>query len=289
MIPVAIDLRDPVRSGIARVARSLARALLDDAGDRFSVTLAGPVAALEQLGARQWGRGAARLVQWDAPRYSPRAELSWRRVRRETGEAVWYFPHWDIPWTATPRRFVVTVHDLNHVLAPDSVPLARQLLARLWMRRAVSRARTVAVVSDYTAADVKRTWPHIAHKVALVSNGVEPRFLQPPPPLPEHIASRVQGQPWMLSVGILRHLKNLARGVDVLAAIPNLRWVVVGELFSDWDDVVRMARAANVADRIVHLAPQPDDTLHALYASASCLFFPSRREGFGLPIIEAFA
>jgi glycosyltransferase involved in cell wall biosynthesis len=289
VIPVAFDLRDPVRSGIARVARSLARALLDEAGERFSITLAGPVDALEQIGARQWGRGTARLVNWDAPRYSPRAELRWRSVLRQTRGAVWYFPHWDIPWSATPDRFVLTVHDLNHVLAPEAISLPRRILARHWMRRAVVRARRIAVVSNHTSRQLQHTWPDVAHKAALVPNGVEPRFLTPPPPVSEPLAQRVRGRPWMLSVGILRHHKNLARAIDVLAAIPNLAWVVVGEQFADWDDILRLAAAANVADRIVQLAPQPDDVLHALYGAATCLFFPSRREGFGLPILEAFA
>ena len=44
-----------------------------------------------------------------------------------------------------------------------------------------------------------------------------------------------------------------------------------------------------VSERIRVMAPQPDTVLRELYATAACLFFPSRNEGFGLPILEALA
>src|ERR1043165_6991049 len=55
LISVAFALRDPDRSGIARVARSIARSFCENAGGRYAVTLCGPVAQLERLGARARG------------------------------------------------------------------------------------------------------------------------------------------------------------------------------------------------------------------------------------------
>lgn len=289
VIPVAFDLRDPLRSGIARVARSMARAFVATAGDRFAITLAGPVHTLEELGAREWGAPSIRLVAWDAPRYSPRAELSWQRVRRETGDAIWYFPHWDVPWMSPPPRFIVTVHDLNHVLRPGSLSLARRVLARRWLQRTASRAARITVVSHYTGEELRRTWPSVSAKVEVIPNGVEPAFFQAAPLLPESIATRLGGGRYMLSVGIRKEHKNLGMGPEVLASIPDLTWIVVGEWFPEWERVENVAHRLGVAKRMIVLDPQPDTVIRSLYAAAGCLFFPSRQEGFGLPILEAYA
>jgi glycosyltransferase involved in cell wall biosynthesis len=93
----------------------------------------------------------------------------------------------------------------------------------------------------------------------------------------------------MLSVGNRKPHKNLVMGPEVLSRIPELRWIVVGEQFRGWDEVPRRATELGVADRIVVLDPQPDSILHSLYAAAGCLFFPSRHEGFGLPVLESLA
>ncbi len=294
MIPVAFDLRDPVRSGIARVARSLARAFVHQSNGRFKVTLAGPRAALHEIGAHEWGRQNGpdnqrpRIVDWDADRYSARAEVAWGGVRRDVGDASWYFPHWDVPWHALPKTFVVTIHDLGHLRLPN-VSVARRALARRWIRRAASHAGRITAVTRFTQRELLAKWPDLKDKIEVVPNGIDERFFAAPQPLPQAIASLLPAGPFMLSVGNLKTHKNLIAGPDVLASVPGLHWVLVGEEFPDWHAVDERAQQLGVASRMRVLGQQSDDILHALYHRAGCLFFPSRHEGFGLPILEALA
>lgn len=288
MIPVAFDLRDPDRSGIARVARSLARTFVRQFASDFRVTLAGPVAQLESLGARRWGDSHIRLIPWDGARYSVAAELQWGRVKREAGDCIWYFPHWDVPWYSSPARYVVTIHDIGHLRLPG-ISWVRREVARRWMRRAARRARRVTVDTRFTADELVGVWPELAQKTQVVPNGVDELFFDEPQPLPDTIVSRLRGAPFALSVGIRKRHKNLAVGVDVLASIPDLRWVVIGEWFADWEDVAERAARMGVADRVIVLDRQEDGVLNSLYHQAACLLFPSRYEGFGLPILEALA
>jgi hypothetical protein len=119
VIPVAFDVRDPDRSGISRVARSVARAFVEADGSReFETTLAGPAPTLSVMGAERWGRHRPRIVDWRSGRLDPRAELSWTSVGANVGDAVWYFPHFDMPWRAAPRRSIVAIHDLIALLVP---------------------------------------------------------------------------------------------------------------------------------------------------------------------------
>ncbi|HEX7940054.1 MAG TPA: hypothetical protein VF483_13790, partial [Gemmatimonadaceae bacterium] len=144
MIAVALDLRDPSRSGIARVATSVARAFVARHGGEFAITLTGPLPELDDLGARSWG--PCRLVSWRAGRYSPLPH-EWSQVRASVGRAHWYFPHWDVPFPALRESYVVTLHDLAH-LHMAGVSTLKRLVARLWMRQSLSRARRIFAVSE---------------------------------------------------------------------------------------------------------------------------------------------
>jgi glycosyltransferase involved in cell wall biosynthesis len=287
LIPVAFDLRDPDRSGIARVARSIARAFTENASDRFTVTLCGPRSTLLRLGADAWG--PARIVDWPSGRLSPRTELTWDRIRRLVGDAVWYFPHWDVPWHAMPARSIITVHDLTALRVPGATTPIRRELSRFWIRRSARRASFVVAVSNFSRNEIVKEWPDLADKTRVIYNGVDPTFFTTPEALPPRIRQIAGQGSYMVSVGNKKPHKNLVMGAEVLSRLPNLRWIVVGEQFRGWEQVTRRIDELGVGDRVHVLEPQSDAVLHALYASASCLFFPSRHEGFGLPILEALA
>ena len=287
MIPVAFDLRDPVRSGIARVARSLARAFAEQSRGRFRITLAGPRRQLEGLGAQSWAPDVAAIVNWPAGRYSLRSQRDWRRVRQEVGEATWYFPHWDVPWYAMPDASVVTLHDLGG-LHPGVVPWHRGLIARVWMRHALASATGVTTGTEFTCREIVARWPDVATKISVIPHGIDPAFFERAD-LPGDLVPLLARGPFMLSVGNLKRHKNLIMGVEVLARLPNIHWIVVGEWFPAWRDVERHAASLGVLDRLSYLGAASDEVVHALYHRAACLFFPSRHEGFGLPLLEALA
>jgi glycosyltransferase involved in cell wall biosynthesis len=87
--------------------------------------------------------------------------------------------------------------------------------------------------------------------------------------------------------------KNIEAAVSLLAALrrsdPSLRLVLIGEQFAHWEHLVAHARASGVFDAIEDRHNLSDAQLVALYQGAVCLVLPSRYEGFGLPVLEAFA
>jgi glycosyltransferase involved in cell wall biosynthesis len=275
---------------LARVARSVARAFAEnDRAHRYDLLFAGPIDRLESLGARDWGQHHPRLIRWNSGRLSARAELDWPRVRDAVGDAVWYFPHFDVPWRANPRQSIVVIHDLIALHVPGATTAGRKALAERWIRRSGRRATRIVVGSEFTRREVSDQWPDLAHKIVVVPHGVDPLFFAPPARLPDDLDRLTTNGPFMLSVGNKKPHKNLVMGPEVLARLPDLRWVVVGEPFRGWEQVTRLIAELGVGDRVHILDPQPDAVLHALYAASACLFFPSRHEGFGLPILEALA
>jgi alpha-1,3-rhamnosyl/mannosyltransferase len=259
----------------------------DDSGE-FEVTVAGPPHTIAELGAGEW-QHRPRVVPWDAGRLSAASALSWPGVSRAVGDATWYFPHWDMPWLARPRRSIVLVSDVIPLVVPGATSNTRRAIARQWIRRSALKASRVAVSTEFTRSELVEIWPDLASKTRVVPLGVDPHFFGAPTALPERLRALVGQGAYMLSVGNRKAHKNLLMGPEVLARVGDVRWLVVGESFQGWDAVVQRAAALGVTNRIHVLGPQPDEVVHALYAAAACLFFPSRNEGFGLPILEALA
>jgi glycosyltransferase involved in cell wall biosynthesis len=96
----------------------------------------------------------------------------------------------------------------------------------------------------------------------------------------------------VLFVGQRGDYKNYSSFLTAMAPLlrddARLRVVCAGGRAFGAEEVQR-ARQLGVGERVVHV-PGPDDAaLAALYRHARAFVFPSRYEGFGLPVLEAFA
>ena len=54
-----------------------------------------------------------------------------------------------------------------------------------------------------------------------------------------------------------------------------------------WPGLARLARELGVADDVVHLGYLPYPEVQRVFAGAEAVVFPSRYEGFGIPVVEA--
>jgi alpha-1,3-rhamnosyl/mannosyltransferase len=92
------------------------------------------------------------------------------------------------------------------------------------------------------------------------------------------------GKPYLLTVATLEPRKNLGTLVEAYARLgrDDLLLALVGA--EGWGDQPELARRG-----IVRLGYVDDDELAGLYRGATVFCYPSRFEGFGLPIVEAMA
>lgn len=272
-------------TGVARYAAELLTAL-PGAGVQVDAVALGrgtqeSVARARRLGVRHLPvpARAAQAVWSRVP--APRVEWLGRRGGR--GPALVHTL--DLPPGPTRLPVVLTVHDLDALLLPALHPaLAAQLQQR--QLEAARRAAAVCVPSG-------------AVRDALVARGVEAGRIVVTPlghtPLPA--ASEAVGVPgglalapgFVLAVGAV----GLRKGHDVLLeamlALPGVRLVVAGPDGHGAAEVRRQAAALGLVDRVSFLGRVSDGELAALYRDASALAFPSRAEGFGLPLVEAMA
>jgi glycosyltransferase involved in cell wall biosynthesis len=215
----------------------------------------------------------------------------WRLERelREVDADVALFPyHLAAPLTGrTPR--VAMVHDCTFELDPTSYPSAWSRPAYRAVTSLVMRTAHVVTVSEASASDIRRVYGETARPVAVVYNGVDPRFGQDADP---RVCDEL-GLPkrYVLTVGARRPHKNLGVAIRALTHLPeDVHLVCVGAVDPRVDDGLDgLAGQLGVTSRVHHLENVAHGTLAALYGGAVALLFPSRHEGFGLPLLEAMA
>ena len=99
-----------------------------------------------------------------------------------------------------------------------------------------------------------------------------------------------KGGLYILSVGTIEERKNALLAVQALHYLPeNLSLVLVGRATDYARKVRQYADSHGLGERVVMLHNVTDEQLPQLYADAEAFVYPSRYEGFGIPIIEAIA
>jgi glycosyltransferase involved in cell wall biosynthesis len=181
---------------------------------------------------------------------------------------------------AAPARAVATVHDL--VAFDRELSLPRGSAAeRLTLPLAVRRGQTLLCVSEATRAELLERYPRAAALAHVVPHGVEERFF----------VERAE-EPYVLMTGTLEPRKNIVRALDAAARLPaELRERFELRLAGPrgWETGPIDAALARYGSSARHLGLVPDDELPGLYAAASVFLYPSLKEGFGLPVLEAMA
>lgn len=178
------------------------------------------------------------------------------------------------------RRRVVTVHDMIPEIFPE---LAIARLPHESKRAHVEAADVLLCVSETTAGDLRRVWPHV--RAPIVVTPLAPADVFRPvlerPELPDD---------YVLFVGQRGNYKDFAVLAEALALLPGRRadlWLVcVGEPLTGGER--ELLRRLGLIDR-TRTTTLSDVHLAGAYSHARCFVFPSRYEGFGLPTLEAMA
>jgi glycosyltransferase involved in cell wall biosynthesis len=200
------------------------------------------------------------------------------------------------PGLAGGVRTVCSVHDLNHLVVPETMQFQTRWSNRLWFRGDILSADCVLANSCGTAARIRKM---VGAKVSdVVPPGVTPQFLSSRPAdgkeIPENLSRLGLKQPYMLSVATPEPRKNLD---VVLRAYIDLKrggklskhqLVLAGP--TGWKNRALEQRLDEARTHGLMLAGYvPDEMMPLLYAGADALVFPSLYEGFGMPVLEARA
>jgi glycosyltransferase involved in cell wall biosynthesis len=176
-------------------------------------------------------------------------------------------------------RRVVTLHDLVPERMPE-LKLGNEELFRR-KRQAVLEADGVICISERTKQDMLELYGQPRGKVGVIyhANSLN-EAADPQPPLPF---------PYILFVGGRGSYKNFALLLEAYARSSSVRDAVHLVCFGGASfgvDELERASKLGVGESVHHLAGS-DRLLINLYAHARVFVYPSRYEGFGIPLLEA--
>jgi glycosyltransferase involved in cell wall biosynthesis len=216
----------------------------------------------------------------DARSQIVRMSLGLPRLLRRLGPRLAHFQH--VLPLQCPCPAVVTVHDLSFEQHPELMGPRDRFVFRTMVPRSVRRAARVVAVSEWTKRDLVSHYGLPEDKVVVIPNGVDPVF--------SPAGESRDDDPYALFVGTLQPRKDPLAALEALSLVDDkLRLVLVGPDKGLGGEARRLASKLGLNGRVEFAGHVEKLQLAELYRSAACLVFPSRYEGFGLPVVEAMA
>ena len=202
-------------------------------------------------------------------------------------------------------RSVVTIHDLIFMRHPEWYNVADVKIYTSKFRHALQEADVIVAISECTRRDICELGAEqdvslnkLEQKVELIYQSCATRFsAMPIGTIPDDMTMKLiwfvhshydLPDRYILSVGTIEERKNALLAVKALHRLPDdLSLVLVGRATDYAAQVWSYAKESGLGDRVVMLHDVPDEHLPAIYRLAEAFVYPSRYEGFGIPIIEA--
>jgi glycosyltransferase involved in cell wall biosynthesis len=212
-----------------------------------------------------------------------------RRRQHDILHATFYDP--GVLRNQRGAKLVVTILDMIPERFPEFFATPgwyTRLITKRWIagkRTLCERADVILAISEHTKQDVVSFYGidpariTVTHLGSTLAGGNDK-------PRPEGVAAR-----YILFVGTRNTYKNFTFFIDAIAPLlaqqPDLGVLCIGGgAFSAAE--AELIERHGITSRVVQRTVR-DDELAACYAHAAAFVFPSRYEGFGIPILEAFA
>jgi len=268
-------------TGVGNYVRGSLAGLVEAAGGRHEIVAFAPTSPSGRRAILRALDGLDVQMRLVPLPFSQRWRDAWSRLGRPTLERllgrfdVLHYSDWMYPPQAAGVR-ATTVHDLVPLRFPEWVTPKTAAMHGAKYQNTARTADLVFVNSEFTGRDVVERLGVATGRVKVAHPGVKDEFG------PDGEQADL-GRPYVLTVATLEPRKNLQTlvaahrllGDDVLLAVAG---------GTGWGDQPEL-RGAN----LVRLGFVSDDELARLYRGAAAAVYPSRFEGFGMPITEAMA
>lgn len=190
----------------------------------------------------------------------------------------------------TPIPSVVTIHDLIFLRYPEYYKKADIKIYELKFKHACVVADQIIAVSEQTKRDLIEFFQIPAEKIKVIYQTCDTRFQIK---LSQEELQKTQQKyqlptRFILNVGTIEARKNLLLLVQALSHLsPEIPLVVVGKATSYKKEVLRYIHQHAISNPILFLENVDSADLPAIYQLADLFVYPSKFEGFGIPILEA--
>ncbi len=291
MIHVAFDLSSLTRqkSGVGVYTESLIRHLPDESG---GLRISGYSSGRTRPDLHDF-RNLVTYRHLPVPTrglYGAWNSLHMPTIERLVGAVdIFHGTNYVLPPVRNAKR-VLTIHDLSFIRCPEWCPPEVVRPYAKNVARFCAEADVVIAVSEFTKRELTDLLDVPESKITVIGEAIEvPSAVSESSRFLERLHSIT---PYLLFVGTLEKRKNL---LGILTAFNELRvdyphhLVLAGKPGFGWSECAAYIEREGLAERVHVLGYVSDEEKAALYEHADAFLYPSLYEGFGLPILEAFA
>ena len=207
---------------------------------------------------------------------------------RRTAFDVFHAPAYTGPlWGVHP--LVITIHDVSYARRPEWSPHPGGVgpLRQAFYRACAVRADRVLTDSTFSKSEIIAAYGIDEGRIDVVPLGVTPMFR------PDASVAR---EPFVLHVGDLHPRRNLLMLFEAVVdlarhepRLAGLQLILAGKDLGVLEDLRARAASLDALQNLRYLGRPGDAELVDWYRRAAVMAYPSRYEGFGLPVLEALA
>ena len=185
---------------------------------------------------------------------------------------------------------VVTIHDLIFMRHPEYYNRADVKIYTWKFHRTIAQADRIIAISECTKRDIMRFGGVDPSKIDVIYQSCSTEFKtrESEKKLQQVHTKYMLPERYIVNVGTIEERKNVLLAVRALHMLPEeVSIVIVGRPTPYADKVKEYVEANNLQHRVKMLHGVPYEDLPSIYQMAEACVYPSRYEGFGLPVIEA--
>ena len=195
-----------------------------------------------------------------------------------------------IPAFLKIKKIISVVHDLNSIIAPETMSRLRLVTDKLFFKQDIKKANVVISNSYGTATKLKRYfdvdtdivihpiidyWYKVLNKTSVAAKLIECSV----------------NYPYILTVATQEPRKNLDKTINAFITLKkngrlnSYKLLLIGSKGWKSDNIDDLLKTH--ADDVISFGYTPDELMPYLYNGADLFVFPSSYEGFGMPVREA--
>ncbi|PWI34552.1 glycosyltransferase family 1 protein [Vibrio albus] len=187
-----------------------------------------------------------------------------------------------IPPLSCNNKYIVTLHDLNHLDIESNATLLKTIFYNTVIKSGCKRAYRVFTVSEFSKNRIIE-WAKLKEDMVInIGNGVDEKFSP-------DVDAYNPGYKYILCVSNRKAHKNETRLIEAFSKASFDEDVKLAFSGNPNSELQHLIDELGVQEKVTFLGYVQEDELPSVYKGAVALAFPSLYEGFGLPVVEAMA